>query len=239
MNIFTIEKCKNEDKLTKISKICQELLKRFNENNEYENKVQILAKEVINNIQNNKYHEKEWNQLLDYLDENIVSYSEFQERLSELLDILNPLYPGIERGRGSWYTDFEIADFEHCDSAQVKDIDFTIDETEKTKHERFWEVVVEDSPIREDEDKEDFSTFYKKDYFLEKYKNKETYVKEQISFATYALLYKGQWIEPGQMGWFGCSSANKEGYDQYRQKFEEIINNLNPEDYISIIDCHI
>lgn len=41
------------------------------------------------------------------------------------------------------------------------------------------------------------------------------------------------------MGWFGCSSANKDSYQQYREKFDEIISNLNPEDWISVVDCHI
>ena len=125
------------------------------------------------------------------------------------------------------------------DHAQVKDIDFTPDLSNVKHYERFWEINVENSPLKEDEKMEDFRTFRTSNYYLEAYGNKETYVKEQTSFNTYALLYHGEWIEPGQMGWFACSSADKDGYAQYRQKFEEIMSNLDPEDWISVVDCHI
>lgn len=132
-----------------------------------------------------------------------------------------------------------LSDDLKTDHAQVKDIDFTPDLSNVKYYERFWEINVENSPLKEDEKMEDFRTFYNSNYYIKQYGNKETYVKEQTTFRTYALLYHGEWIEPGQMGWFGCSSADKDGYAQYRQKFEEIINSLDPEDYISIVDCHI
>lgn len=132
-----------------------------------------------------------------------------------------------------------LSDELKTDHAQVKDIDFTPDLTDIEHHKRFWEINVEDSPLKENEKAEDFRNFYRKNYYLEKYGDKETYIKEHTSFRTYAILYHGEWIEPGEMGWFGCSNANKDGYAQYREKFEEIISNLDPEDWISVVDCHI
>lgn len=132
-----------------------------------------------------------------------------------------------------------LSDELKTDHAQVKDIDFTPDLTNVEHYKRFWEINVEDSPLKENEKAEDFRNFYRKNYYLEKYGDKETYIKEQTSFRTYAILYHGEWIEPEEMDWFGCSSANKDSYQQYREKFDEIISNLNPEDWISVVDCHI
>lgn len=132
-----------------------------------------------------------------------------------------------------------LSDELKTDHAQVKDIDFTPDLSNVKYYERFWEINVENSPLKEDEKMEDFRTFYNSNYYIKRYGNKETFVKERTTFRTYALLYHGEWIEPGQMGWFGSSSADKDGYAQYRQKFEEIMSNLDPEDWITVVDCHI
>jgi hypothetical protein len=125
------------------------------------------------------------------------------------------------------------------DHAQVKDIDFTPDVENVEKCKRFWEVVVEDSPLQEGEKEEDFRSFYNKKYYLEQYKDKETYIKEQTTFNTYAILYKGEWIEPNQMGWFGCSSADEGDYERYRKQRDEIMSSLKDEDWITVVDCHI
>lgn len=125
------------------------------------------------------------------------------------------------------------------DHAQVKDIDFSPNLKDVEFHKRFWEINVLEYPLKEGEDAKTYDSFYNKKYYLENYGDMDTYIKCNTEFFTYALLYHGQWLEPGTMGWFGCSNANKESYAQYRQKFFEIINNLNPEDWISVVDCHI
>lgn len=128
-----------------------------------------------------------------------------------------------------------------CSSAKVKDIDFTPDKTEYEKALRWWEVVIEDSPLRPGEKKEDFFNFYKKEYLINRYKNKETYARIKSSFTTYAVvLPDGTWCEKGQMGWFGCSSETpEESYDwdmNYKQNF---IDKAEPEWILTIVDCHI
>lgn len=132
-----------------------------------------------------------------------------------------------------------LIDENRTDHAQIKDIDFTPDLKKVEHYKRYWEVVVEDSPLREGEKEEDFRSFYNKKYYLEKYKYKETYIKQQTSFHTYALLYNGEWIEPNSMGWFGFSNATKDEYEEYRERFEEIISNLDENDWLTVVDCHI
>ena len=134
---------------------------------------------------------------------------------------------------------FELPEDGYTDHAQVKDIDFTPSKQDIKDAERFWEVVVEKQPLRPDEKEEDFFSFWKPEYYLDKYGTKEEYVKCQTELFTYALLYDGEWIEPGEMGWWGMENSTKDSNEWYRERFREIIASLSPEDYISVIDCHI
>jgi len=96
-----------------------------------------------------------------------------------------------------------------------------------------WEILInEQHPKR--------NSYYKASYYKEKYKNKENYVRSQVSFGTYAVITPdGKWNAPGDMGWFGCSSASgeeeKEFHDRFHENFIEPFNNK----YIAIMDCHI
>lgn len=128
----------------------------------------------------------------------------------------------------------------YTDHAQVKDIDLSPNTDMIPFYERYWQINVEGSPMtKEEEESKQYDSWYNSKHYLEKYGDRDTYIKDQINLNTYAILYHGEWIEPGKMGWFGCSSANSSGYAEYRKKALEIMANLNPEDYISIVDCHI
>lgn len=135
----------------------------------------------------------------------------------------------------------ELPEEDYTDHAQVKDIDWTPDPKEVHKYTRIWEIVVENSPIGEDEDELRTPVRFagSKEDLLEEFGTKENYVREQTTFSTYALLYNGEWIEPGEMGWWGMSSATKGSRKKFKEVFRDIIANLDPEDYISVIDCHI
>ena len=140
---------------------------------------------------------------------------------------------------GRWNNMLKLKNGERTNSAIVKNLDFAPDLEKVEYYKRFWEVVVEDSSLKNEEKEEDFKTYWNKNYYLKTYSTKENFVKEQTSFNTYAILYKGEWIEPNQMGWFGCSHADENDYERYRKTFEEIMSNLNPEDWITVVDCHI
>ena len=109
------------------------------------------------------------------------------------------------------------------------------------KYSRIWEIVVEDSPIGDDEDELRTLARFEgsKEDLLEEFGTKENYVRERTTFLTYALLYNGEWIEPGKMGWWCMSTDTKESRKKFREVFKEIISKLDPEDYVSVVDCHI
>ena len=125
--------------------------------------------------------------------------------------------------------------------AKVKDIDFTPDKAAYEKAMRYWEVVVEGSPLREGEDEKDFWSFRKKEWYLEHYKTKEEYAERETAFSTYAVvLPDGTWHEKGQMGWWGCSSeTHEEAYDWDKHYKENFIDKADPEWTLVIVDCHI
>lgn len=128
-----------------------------------------------------------------------------------------------------------------CSSAKVKDIDFTPDEEEYKKNLRYWEVVVEGDSLKPGENENDFLSFYKKEYLLKSYKNKENYATICSLPITYAVLTPdGTWYEKGEMGWFGISSETEDESFNWDIHFKErFIDTADPEWILTIVDCHI
>lgn len=126
-----------------------------------------------------------------------------------------------------------------CDQALVRDVDFSMDQDAYDKAIRFWEVVVDGDARLEGEDSEDFYSFLKPSYYIERWGTKENYARSQASFGTWAFLTPdGEWVENGRMGWFACSDATKESRKSYAERFSEMIAN-SQDLYITIVDCHI
>lgn len=69
---------------------------------------------------------------------------------------------------------------------------------------------------------------------------REEYVQKGRNSActTFAILKDGEWIERGQMGWFGMAH-NEMNEDQWTAKQNELIDSLPDNMLISIYDCHI
>lgn len=131
---------------------------------------------------------------------------------------------------------------EYVDEAHVKDVDFSpkkLEEDEMKWYTRFWQVNVEGDSLREGEDKNDYATMYRPEYLKERYGSVENYVNELTAFNVHSILLHGMWIEAGEVGWFGLDTATVLDEQTYREKLAEIIQNLDPDDYITIVDCHI
>jgi len=64
------------------------------------------------------------------------------------------------------------------------------------------------------------------------YKNKIRYQ----TFGTYAILKDGEWMQKGEMGWFGCDS-NVNG--DWETQWFEIFNSIPDDHWIVVVDCHI
>ena len=151
------------------------------------------------------------------------------------------LKPGATTGRYASISDDPACpdDLTHCDSAQIKDIDFALSEEAYNRALRVWDYLVEGKPWVGKPDEEPLR-LYKPKYYRDLYGNRETYAKEASAFSTYAFLTPdGVWHEPGQMGWFGFSSQTRKSKAEYLEAFEREIVHANPERYLTILDCHI
>lgn len=151
------------------------------------------------------------------------------------------LKPGCDGGRGR--PSLIMGDVKYkentCDQARVCDVDFSMDQKAYDRAIRFWEVVVDGQPIREDERKADFFTVYTTKYYIEQFGTKENYAKDKASFRTWAFITPdGKWAENGTMGWFGISDSTIDSRKTYAEALEEMIEN-GQELWITIVDCHI
>jgi hypothetical protein len=71
---------------------------------------------------------------------------------------------------------------------------------------------------------------------------REQYVRRAVLSAVpgYAYLTQdGEWLAPGEMGWFGMSSDTLQSRETYDQLINGRIASVDPDTVLIIIDCHI
>lgn len=144
------------------------------------------------------------------------------------------------RGERSWANSDELPRDGYCDQAQLKDVDLSPDPKAYDAAIRFWEVVVEGSPLQDGENSAQFHTFYRREYYLDQFRTKENYARICSSFTTWALVTPdGEWYENGEMGWFGAHNATAESRQEYESELQQALAEADPELWLSIVDCHI
>lgn len=234
----------------------EDLLKPFDENMEVEpyirrtkeqmiEEAKFYKQEVMERMSNPSYKLNEYEKEIlecktdeDFYKTKIYAYKDYDEYGNEL-STYNPdsKWDWYEIG-GRWSNLLKTKDGERTDSCLVKELDLSIDKKEYDKALRFWELVVENQPLKEGE-KEPF-TLYSKNYYIEKYKTKENYATQCSSLSTYAILTPdGEWLEPGEMGWFGISGASIEDEINWFDVFNKFLKEVDPNCTITIVDCHI
>ena len=129
------------------------------------------------------------------------------------------------------------------DEASMDDVDIEYHSKEAYKRAiRFWQLVVDEQPPVTEEDEEVVKyAFYKKEYYTERYDSAEDYADFCSGFHVYAtLLPNYEWLEPGQMGWFGLSAADADDERKWRKRLKEIFKIAKEKHWdITIVDCHI
>lgn len=138
---------------------------------------------------------------------------------------------------GRWNNIITTKKGEKVNTAQIKDIDFGTQPEERAHFEDLWDVIVEG--------KEPTKELYvyqiqkSKEEILESYDTKENYVKGEAGFSTYAVLTPtDEWIEPGEMGWFGVSSVTPASEMEYKEQFKQLMVEYK-DYYLTVVDCHI
>lgn len=126
------------------------------------------------------------------------------------------------------------------DQAQIKDIDFTMDQALYDKAIRFWEVYVDGEPLKEGEDPEGMDSYYRPEYYRDFYGTKEAFAKERASFQPWAFVTPDEgWQQKGQMGWWATHDGSQESFQTFSEAWEHVLANIDPEYFITIVDCHI
>lgn len=137
---------------------------------------------------------------------------------------------------GRWSGLLKLKSGKSVDTAQIKDLDLSMDKKVYDEAIRFWEVVVEGLTKK---DGEEFFNMWKPKYYIERYETKEKYATDQATFSTVAMLMpNGKWFEKGAMGWWGINDATAESIENYGKLFKEVLETMQ-DHYITIVDCHI
>lgn len=140
-------------------------------------------------------------------------------------------------GQRSWTNKDKPEEPGHCNSARVCDVDFSMDEDKFKKALRFWELYVDGEPLRPGEEMPD--TWYRREYFIEQFGDKETYALSRAEFGTYAFVSSdGKWHGEARMGWWGMDDNTREKREAQRFDMVQYVHD-HPDEYITIVDCHI
>lgn len=140
---------------------------------------------------------------------------------------------------GRWEGEFEkyLSHNASEDARKVKDYNVSIDKEAYADAEKFWdEYVMGANPENHK------GYFYNPDYYKRNYGTKEVYANHcGIKCQPYAFVTAdGEWIEPGEIGWFAISSSTPESMTAYDKAWMDYMNiKDNQELFINWIDCHI
>lgn len=114
------------------------------------------------------------------------------------------------------------------------DIDWYPDDHEsETEASDFWDSFVGENAFASP------PGIWNRQYYLDRYKTKEQYVKEWSRAIPYAFVTPdGVWHSAGRVGWFATSDETAESADRYAEEWDAwIASDENP--YVSLVDCHI
>lgn len=228
---------------TEENQTVEELLEPFYEGLEVEPYVSKTKEEVLKEIQ--EYCDKDEKLKKEYLKLSDKEKMNRWNGYDEFDEDGNPLSTYNPDSKWDWYVVggrwsglLKTKDGRRVDSCLLKDLDLSIDKNVYDQHIRFWELVVEEQPLKEGEEKP--FNFYKKEYYLERYGTKEKYARIESQLSTYAILTPdGEWYEPGEMGWFGMSGASIEDEISWDENYQNILESMDKDLRITIVDCHI
>jgi hypothetical protein len=142
------------------------------------------------------------------------------------------------RGKPGIFGDHTERDPTRCDQCKIKDVNWKVMHKEAQDGVKStWDTLMNPGD----------NCMYRPSYVdiqrqlhIDMYGTKEEYVKRRGIWTTYALLSESDgWVEPGQMGWFGCSSADTKSRDEYDEKFVQIVKSYPKDTMITVVDCHI
>lgn len=141
---------------------------------------------------------------------------------------------------GRWENSLKLKSGEKANYARIKDIDFTPAPDTVEYYHKLWRSLI--SGVCETGiEKWQCIGYPNAETLIETYGSEEEFVRIQSSFSTFAVITKdGEWIEKGEMGWWGISSDTpEESYVWDRDYIKHFIDGTDPNTVLVIVDCHI
>lgn len=210
------------------------------------NNIENLLEPYSENLEVEPYYDKEYNEMSTYNPNSKWDWYQIGGRWYNTIIVKDNVTDCISNEVSLLCKEEQckLKGYKYCAGAKIKDIEFDkmIDkEKEYQKAINFWELYVEGRKPKNNVEKEMLkSVLYKKEYFIERYKNKENYAKNQTLFQTYALLTEKGWFSKGDMGWFGMDNSTAESEEKFIELLnKEIQKKENQNKYLIIVDCHI
>lgn len=116
---------------------------------------------------------------------------------------------------------------------------------DRKPYDLMWDIIVEGIDHPEIKTPERFQLLYgapDKESLLELYGDRETFIdeKKNIFAVSYCVITPEGWFEPGEVGWWGMSSAsNKDEYEWEKNYYSKFIESRDDDEIVYLIDCHI
>lgn len=122
--------------------------------------------------------------------------------------------------------------------ALVSDIDFSDDKQAYDEALSFWDHYVDGKPS---EDGEDHSSFWKPEYYRERYGSRELFARSRASQKPYAFVTAdGEWVGDGVVGWFAVDDATDKSITESLDRWEKYLAEAIEQGlHATMIDCHI
>jgi len=121
---------------------------------------------------------------------------------------------------------------EYVDEGVVSRMDWSPDEESRAEALEWW-----DKNIASDEPEDQL--FFRPEYYLERYGDRETYAATSASRAPYAFVSSdGAWHERGRVGWFAIDDATKDSITAFEEVFARYVKE-HPDEIVTVVDCHI
>lgn len=203
----------------------EELLAPYNENIEvapYVDKTFEECRETLEKMERRTISDKE---VLDYYDDEL-------DEDGNLISTYNP------KSKWDWYIiggRWSDEETEYGETVGTTEWKYPKEHLEKA--EKFWIDWVE-GKNREKYGNDCF--MYRPEYYIEKYKNLDNYIKAKTYKVGYAIVTPdGEWHEPGQMGWFSSLGDMEDELDFEINAYDKYIKNLPADTPVYVVDCHI
>jgi len=124
------------------------------------------------------------------------------------------------------------------DEGYASELDLGMDKEKFDAAALWWDVNIAETVEGEERD----PLFFGKQYYLDRYKNREIFATvRSLPIFRAVVTPDGEWYEKGEMGWFCATSETAEESLEWDLNFYErfIKEAIEKNYYLTVVDCHI